>query len=126
MLQQFKAEVTEQNKLLPKIEILCNANLRERHWKKVLELLGAKFNWKTITLNEITFLNFDNKLELLADISDEANKELALEKILEKMKEEWHSLRFRLTTFRDTGIPILQGSSIEDIQVLLDDHLLKA
>ena len=78
----------------------------------MLELLGAKFNWKTITLNEITFLNFDNKLELLADISDEANKELALESILEKMKNEWQSLRFKLTTFRDTGIPILQGAAI--------------
>lgn len=93
----------------------------------MLEIIGAsKRDWRTITLKEIPFFNFSNKLELLADISDEANKELALESILKKMKNEWKSLHFRLTSFRDTGIPILQGAAIEDIQVLLDDHLLKA
>ncbi len=115
VLTQLKSEVAEQNGLLPKIEILCNENLRERHWKKMQQLVGAKFNWRNITLNEITFLKLDEKLAHLADISDEANKELALESILDKMEHEWEGLHFKLTTFRDTGIPILQGAAIEDI-----------
>ena len=42
------------------------------------------------------------------------------------MEKEWEDLHFEVTTFRDSGIPILHGSSVEEIQLLLDDHILKA
>jgi hypothetical protein len=51
----------------------------------------------------------------LAEISEKAKKENRLEKMLDKMENEWKDLRFELTTFRDTGIPILQGQNVEEI-----------
>jgi dynein heavy chain len=65
-------------------------------------------------------------LDQLADISEKAKKENRLEKMLDKMEGEWKDLRFELTTFRESGIPILQGQNVEEIQLLLDEHTLNA
>jgi hypothetical protein len=46
---------------------------------------------------------------MIEEISEKAKKENRLEKMLDKMENEWKDLRFELTHFRDTGILILQG-----------------
>ena len=55
------------------------------------------------------YFNIKEYLDQLAEISEKAKKENRLEKMLDKMESDWVDLRFELTTFRDTGIPILQG-----------------
>jgi dynein heavy chain len=39
------------------------------------------------------------------------------------MKNDWENIHFSFVPYKDTGISIL--SSPEDIQVLLDDHIVK-
>lgn len=39
------------------------------------------------------------------------------------MQDEWEDISFILTVYRDTGVSIL--SAIDDIQTLLDDHIVK-
>lgn len=39
------------------------------------------------------------------------------------MQDEWEDISFNLTVYRDTGVSIL--SAIDDIQTLLDDHIVK-
>jgi dynein heavy chain len=46
--------------------------------------------------------------------------------MLDKMENDWKDLRFELTTFRDSGIPILQGQNVDEILLLLDEHALTA
>jgi dynein heavy chain len=40
------------------------------------------------------------------------------------MKEDWKDMKFELVAYRETGVKIL--TSIDEIQVLLDDHIIKA
>ena len=59
----------------------------------------------------------------LEEIGASASKEHSLEKALEKMQVEWKETEFMFTEYRDTGVSIL--TAIDEIQVLLDDHIIK-
>ena len=63
-------------------------------------------------------------VEQLEEIGSAAGKEFSLETAMEKMKEEWSSICFECVPYRESGVSILSG--IEDIQQMLDDHILKA
>ena len=42
---------------------------------------------------------------------------------MKKMQDEWEEVEFSLIEYRDTGVSIL--SSCDDIQTILDDHIVK-
>lgn len=56
-------------------------------------------------------------------ISSGATKERELYRNLNKMKNEWVDILFKTSSFKDTGIMIL--TALDDIQIILDDHILK-
>lgn len=96
------------------------------------------------TLNDMIEAGLPKFTVQLEEIGAAATKEYALEKNLAKMKEEWIDICFEcvpyrwvnwfLTTsykfiypnlyLRETGVYIL--SAVDDIQVMMDDHILKA
>lgn len=41
------------------------------------------------------------------------------------MNTEWQPIVLETKVYKDTGTSIILGSSIEEIQSLLDDHLMK-
>lgn len=126
ILNEFKDDIEKMGKNLPSIEVLSNKGLRERHWENINEIMGISFNYKEGSLREILQKGVDSYLGSIEDISDTASKEFKLENMLDKMEKDWQELRFNLIKWKNRGISIFQGSSIEDIQALLDDHTIKA
>ena len=63
-------------------------------------------------------------IDRLEDIGVTATKEFALETAMAKMKAEWQSFCFECVPYRESGVSILSG--VEDVQQMLDDHILKA
>lgn len=89
------------------------------------EICGVEFKITPETsladMIETGIAKYTNQLE---DIMASASKEHQLEKNLSKMKTEWADVKFELLPYRETGVNIL--SALDDIQTMLDDHILKA
>ncbi|MGH0140104.1 UNVERIFIED_CONTAM: hypothetical protein FKN15_000554, partial [Acipenser sinensis] len=121
----IKLKIDKFKQYLPILSTICNPGIKQRHWEKISEIVGfdLKPEADTSLLNMVEYglAKFIDKLD---EIGASASKEYSLEKAMEKMKSEWADACFGFTKYRDTGTQIL--SAVDDIQVLLDDHVIKA
>ena len=109
---------------LPLISTVCNPGLRERHWKEISQVIGFRFQPdEATTLSSVLEKNIAVHIDKLETISAMATKEYSFEKALQKMYGEWANVEFVTTAYRDTGTYIM--ASVEDIQTLLEDHIVK-
>jgi dynein heavy chain, axonemal len=116
-VQTFKTNV-------PLINVLCNPGLRPRHWEKISEIVS--FNLQpdsSTTLRKLLNLSLEKFIEQFEVVSGAASKEFSLEKAMDRMLREWEPVVFGVVPYRETGNHIL--SSVDEIQAMLDDHLVK-
>nr|XP_022323965.1 dynein heavy chain 7, axonemal-like isoform X6 [Crassostrea virginica] len=121
---KVKAKVEEFREYMPLVQTLFNPGLRDRHWEQISEVV--KYPLKpdeTYTLDKMLEFDLMKYVPQFEGISEAASKEFSLEKAMEKMKTEWSNIEFVMIPYRDTGTSIL--SSVDDIQLLLDDHIVK-
>ncbi|KAL0984291.1 hypothetical protein UPYG_G00139540 [Umbra pygmaea] len=122
--ESFKIKIDKFKQHMPILSTICNPGIKDRHWDMINTVVGftIKPDVDTSLFNmvELGLSQFSNKLE---EIGASASKEYSLEKTMEKMKNEWAELRFTFTSYRDTGTSIV--SAVDEIQVLLDDHIIK-
>ncbi|KAI8615245.1 dynein heavy chain and region D6 of dynein motor-domain-containing protein [Chytriomyces sp. MP71] len=109
---------------LPLISTLCNPGLRDRHWRDISQVVGFRFQPdESTSLNYVLERNLSEYMDQLERISSVATKEYSFEKALQKMYSEWQTVELGTIDYRDTGTQIL--SSSDEIQTLLDDHIVK-
>lgn len=109
---------------LPLINTLGNPGMKERHWEQVSEIIGFPIKKSPeMSLERVIDYGLAEYVSKFESISESATKENNLEKGMTKMINEWSDMYFIVNEYRDTGTFVL--SSIDDIQVLLDDHIIK-
>ncbi|XP_049773091.1 dynein axonemal heavy chain 7 [Schistocerca cancellata] len=109
---------------MPIIQTLGNPGMKERHWEKVSEIVGFPIKPDfELSLSKVIDFGLEDFIPRFEAISESATKENNLERALEKMKKEWADMEFAAIPYRDSGTHIL--SAVDDIQVLLDDHIVK-
>nr|CAH7749860.1 unnamed protein product [Callosobruchus chinensis] len=107
------------------MRIICNDALMKRHWKEMSAIAGFELTPNAgSSLRKYTEMGLEPDLEKYDVISSAATKERELFQNLTKMQAEWADIFFKTGTFKDTGIVIL--TALDDVQVVLDDHILKA
>uniref|UniRef100_A0A8C9MKB7 Dynein axonemal heavy chain 12 n=1 Tax=Serinus canaria TaxID=9135 RepID=A0A8C9MKB7_SERCA len=128
LLNNLRAEIEPYLKLfnehIPTVIVFCNPGMRERHWQQMSEIVGYDITPDAgTTLRKVLKQNLSSYLDRFTVISVGASKEFSLEKAMHTMKETWDSISFTTNVYRETGIHIL--SSVDDIQALLDDQIMK-
>ena len=121
----IKTEVEQFKTQVPILQAVCNPGLRDRHWEQMTEVVGID-NFAPepgASVSRYLDMNLEPYLEKFNVISESATKEYSLEKAMEKMMIEWEEIEFTLLPYRETGTFIL--SAVDEIQMLLDDHIVK-
>ena len=125
MAVKLRGKVDEFKENLPLVSTLFNPGMRDRHWDQISDIIGYPFKpTEETNLQKIIDMNLNEFTPKFESISESAGKEYSLEKALDKMTKEWKDIEFGLMPYRETGTSIL--SSVDDIQLLLDDHIVKA
>ncbi|TRY89707.1 hypothetical protein DNTS_033848, partial [Danionella cerebrum] len=122
--ENFKKRIEKFKQHIPILTVICNPGLKDRHWEMISDVVGFDVKPDESTqLVKMLELGLSKYSEQLEEIGASASKEYSLEKSLEKMKQEWAELHLGFTPYKDTGTSVL--SAIDDVQLLLDDHIIK-
>ncbi|XP_078041170.1 dynein heavy chain 3, axonemal [Augochlora pura] len=125
VVDTVRGKVEKFKQLLPVLQIICTPGMQKRHWDQMSEIVNVKIEpTETSSLSDMIDLGLLVHITKLEEIASAAVKEHGLQQSLQKMKDEWSNIFFELTAYRETGVEIL--TAVDDIQVLLDDHILKA
>lgn len=109
---------------MPTIQTLGNPGMKARHWEQISEIVGFPIKISPdLTLEKIIDFGLEEYLPKFESISESATKENNLERALNKMVADWQGFAFTVNPYRDTGTYIM--SSVDEIQVQLDDHIIK-
>jgi dynein heavy chain len=109
---------------VPLMLLICNPGMRERHWKDIEALTGISIpKGEVLTVAMCIELGLPGFVKDIEDICISASKEYSLQVAMDKMETEWKEMIFDTKEYRTTGTRIL--SSVDEIQTLLDDHIVK-
>ncbi|XP_054711131.1 dynein axonemal heavy chain 3-like [Uloborus diversus] len=122
--ETMKEKIEAFRNYVPLLLAICNPGIKPRHWQYASRFLRFKIApGPKATLEDMIRVGLNRHIEKVEELSVTVSKEFQLEKAMAKMKDEWKDIEFEFKPYRETGVPIL--SAVDDIQVLLDDHILK-
>jgi len=125
---KVRAEIEGFGASLPLISKLKNEAMKERHWKKLMELTGVQFsmNPKTFTLQGIFEMNLSRFEDTIDDIVTEATNELKIERDIDAISRKWRSSQLQVGEYAKNGVfraHLLLPA--DEIKVELEDHTLQ-
>lgn len=100
--------------------------MKERHWKQLSDIVGFRVAPDDFTtLARLLDRGLASFLQQLEEVSESATKENNIEKSLDNMAKDWEEISIDMSIYKDTGTHILSGASVDELQTLLDDQIIK-
>ncbi|GMH67856.1 hypothetical protein TrLO_g3024 [Triparma laevis f. longispina] len=126
----FKAvedTVVQFKESIPLIVLLKNDAMKMRHWEKLMEVTGVKFemNPKTLTLENIFAMELHHFQTAVEECVNEAVQENKIEISLKEIEDHWSKTELELKKYTKDGNDrgyILCAA--DEIKLELEDHLL--
>jgi len=113
----------------PLLTALCSKGMQERHWEEVnqyLEKHKILMRWEpTSTHKLIDCGDLVPHKEFLTEIADKSEKEYKNLQLLDSMLTAWDNVEIKLKSWKDTGSYAIVGDSVDEIQTLLDEHIIQ-
>ncbi|XP_028047400.2 dynein heavy chain 7, axonemal [Monomorium pharaonis] len=110
---------------MPVVMTLGNPGMKARHWEQISAIAGVPIQFDAdLTLGKVLAMGLDAYISQFEGVSEAATKEDTLEKGMDKMQRDWTDMTFTVNSYKDTGTYVIAG--VDEIQLLLDDHITKA
>nr|XP_013047409.2 dynein axonemal heavy chain 1 isoform X1 [Anser cygnoides]XP_047928500.1 dynein axonemal heavy chain 1 isoform X1 [Anser cygnoides]XP_047928502.1 dynein axonemal heavy chain 1 isoform X1 [Anser cygnoides]XP_047928506.1 dynein axonemal heavy chain 1 isoform X1 [Anser cygnoides] len=120
---EFRDKIEEFRLYIPLIQGLHNPGMRKRHWEMLSEAINIDIKLEPdLTLRRCLDMNLLDHIESITKVAEIAGKEYAIENVLNKMENEWSSVSFTVSLYKDTGTFILKNT--DEASQLLDDHIV--
>ena len=126
----LRTDITDFQDMLPLLQELAKPSIKPRHWAAIMQITGARLPTdldllKLHMLWEARMLDFKEEVE---EVTDGADKQLAIEAKLGEIKEKWAADVFTFDTWKSRKVPVLQGfgqviEDLEDTQLALQTML---
>eukprot|EP00803_Ostreobium_quekettii_P000129 evm.model.scf_11.8 EVM.evm.TU.scf_11.8 scf_11:53077-59131(+) len=119
----IKREVEEFKKLVPLVQALRSAGMRDRHWDQLSSDLSIDLHPdSTFTMAKAEDMGLLSHLSAITQVADVAEKEYGIEQALDKMEREWKSVKIGVVPYRETGTFVIKVD--EQTSQQLDDHIV--
>ena len=94
--------------------VFSNKGLKERHWEKIFQISTLKkegLKLAKVINQELK----DDEFKALEEVSDSATKEYNIERILDKMKDDWEGVLVECKAWKETGTYVMAGTSYDEV-----------
>ncbi|SBS80798.1 dynein heavy chain, putative [Plasmodium ovale] len=99
---------------------LKSESLKERHWRVILQKLQLKVHYSKVTLGNLWSINLGAHENMLREILNQSQGEMALEEFLRGLKYTWNEYELELLQYQNK-CKLIKGWN--DLFSIIDDHL---
>ena len=122
LIKHLLAKLNQFRPYLPIIKCVNNPGMKERHWIEFRNQTGIDLVKVThVTLRDLIGIKILSFLEQLEAVSDLATKEMGLENAKKKMENEWISIKFQLSPYKNSFVLV----NTDIIWETLNEHLMR-
>ena len=117
--ESLKKKLEDFGLVLPILEQLSKDSIKPRHWTELMQITGKSFTLDDdFRLKTLLACQLENHAEDLEELTDGADKQLAIEQKILEINGRWSQEEFDFQPWKSRGVPILRavGPIIEELE----------
>ncbi|XP_035785030.1 dynein heavy chain 8, axonemal-like [Anopheles albimanus] len=123
---ELKGKIDDFNRSCPLLELMCSEAMKDRHWDKLMDILGCKLDVTspTFTLENIMAAPLLAHSEDIEDTCIGAVKENDIDTKLRSVVAEWSTVSLQFAPFKTRGELLIKPAETIEIIAQLEDSIM--